>query len=64
MGDASSDVAVIRVNPMILRDVPVINLHQSRHVGIEGERVVAMGSPLFQQTTITQGILSQLRMTS
>lgn len=60
MGDASSDVAVIRVNPMILRDVPVINLHQSRHVGIEGERVVAMGSPLFQQTTITQGILSRV----
>lgn len=59
-GDASSDVAVIRVNPAILKDIPVINLKDSKHVGIEGERIVAMGSPLFQQTTITQGIISRV----
>lgn len=59
-GDPSSDSAIIRVNPMVLKDVPSIPLKTSRRVGIEGERVVAMGSPLYQQTTITQGILSKV----
>ena len=59
-GDPSSDAAIIRVNPEVLKDIPSIPMKSSSRIGIEGERIVAMGSPLFQQTTITQGILSKV----
>lgn len=59
-GDPSADLAVIRVHPDALRGIPSIPLKTSRRIGVEGERVAAMGSPIFQQTTITQGILSKV----
>lgn len=60
-GDPSSDIALIRINPDLLKDIPEIPLApDSDRVGMEGERVVAMGSPIHQQTTITQGILSKV----
>ncbi|MBS1700609.1 MAG: trypsin-like peptidase domain-containing protein [Armatimonadetes bacterium] len=58
--DPSADVAIIRVNPEVLNYIPAVPLVQGRHVGVEGQRIVAMGSPVFQQTTITQGIISKV----
>lgn len=59
-GDPDADIAIIRVNPDILKRIPEVPIKPDRRVGIEGERVVAMGSPVFQQTTITQGIISKV----
>ena len=59
-GDPAKDIAIIRVNPEHLRSITAIPLKSSRRVGMEGEHVVAMGSPLFQPTTITEGILSKV----
>jgi len=55
------DVAILRINPEIVKDIPVMSLLQDTDKQPEeGERVIAMGSPLNQQTVVTSGIVSKV----
>ena len=60
--DEQADVAVLWVNPETCKDVTVIQLADvsGDPVAMEGEKVIAIGSPLSQEKVMTIGIVSKV----
>ena len=59
--DSARDIAVLRVNPSVVRGLPVLKLAPPRpELAFEGERVIAIGSPLNQTKILTSGIVSKV----
>lgn len=57
----SSDIAVLLIHPRVAHGRPVLRLAPSRaEIAIEGERVLAIGSPLNQMRMLTSGIISKV----
>lgn len=63
--DPKRDVAAIWVNPEVVRGRPVLPLATpSDTMVFEGEKVLALGSPLHQESAMTTGIVSKLQPTA
>lgn len=63
--DPKRDIAIIRVNPAVLVGRPVLPLAvPSDTMVFEGERVMAIGSPLNQEKVMTTGIVSKIEPTA
>jgi len=59
--DARQDIAVLRVNADITAGLPVLSLaDRIEDLAYEGERVIAIGSPLNQIRIVTSGIISSV----
>lgn len=59
--DPNADVAVIQVNPTVCQGrEPVQFAPLGDALAVEGEKVVAIGSPLHQEKTLTTGIVSKV----
>jgi hypothetical protein len=59
--DPTTDVAVVRVNPLFVRGRPVLWLARGEEDRpVEGERVFAIGSPLNQSRILTTGVVSKV----
>ncbi len=59
--DPVADVAVLRVSPDACKGrTPVPVLAPGESLGVEGENVIAIGSPLNQEQALTQGIISKV----
>jgi hypothetical protein len=59
--DSAADIAVLRVHPELLPTMPVLRLAPLREeLAFEGERVIAIGSPLNQTKIVTSGIVSKV----
>ena len=57
----SSDVAVLLIHPRMARGRPILKLAPTRkEIAMEGEKVLAIGSPLNQVRTLTSGIVSKV----
>jgi len=61
--DADADIAVLRINPDLVRGRVLLPLQnpQGKAPVAPGDRLVAMGFPLYQELTITAGIASSVR---
>lgn len=63
--DPKRDVAVVLVNPEVLVGRPVLPLAVASDTMVfEGERVIAIGSPLNQEKIMTAGIVSKIEPTA
>lgn len=60
--DRQKDIAVLRVAPEIVKDLPVLKIadRPAADLAFEGERVIAIGSPLNQIRILTSGIVSKV----
>jgi Trypsin-like peptidase domain len=60
--DKDADVAVLLFNPQAFRDFRVVPLADPSHgtVAVDGEKVLAIGSPLHQEKVLTTGIVSKV----
>jgi len=60
--DKDADIAVLRFNPEAYKEFVVIGLVDPARgpVAVEGEKVLAIGSPLSQENIITTGIISKV----
>ena len=59
--DQAADVAVIQVNPSAVASSEALPLlAPSESPGVEGDKVVAIGSPLNQEKALTEGIISKV----
>ncbi len=60
--DKEADVAVVCFNPAAVKSFAVIPLADTLHgvLAVEGERVLAIGNPLHQDTVLTTGIVSKV----
>jgi len=60
--DGSKDVAVLRIAPEFVWGRPVLTLadRPAFDLAFEGEKVIAIGSPLNQQRILTSGIVSKV----
>jgi len=60
--DKESDVAVVAFNPAAVKSVTPLPLADADKglIAVEGERVVAIGNPLHQDTVLTTGIVSKV----
>lgn len=68
--DPQNDVAVLRVNPEISARLPVVPLARPKpqregetapSIAIEGEKVMAIGSPLGEEKILTTGLISRVK---
>jgi hypothetical protein len=63
--DDKKDVAAIRVNPIVVTGYPALPLATSGDSMVfEGEKVIAIGSPLNQDKIMTTGIVSKVEPTA
>jgi len=63
--DEKMDVAVILIHPSIVRGLPVLKLSRNKDsIAFEGEKVIAIGSPLHQEKILTSGIISKVLETA
>lgn len=61
LSDDRKDLAVLLVNPAKVVNLPQLKIrHDLEDFAIEGERVIAIGSPLHQDRILTSGIISKL----
>ena len=60
--DPAADVAVLAVNPAVCTDLPPLTLADPNKapLAVEGEKVLAIGSPLHQESILTTGIISKV----
>lgn len=59
--DSALDVAVLRINPAVVEGLPVLKIAERREeLAFEGERIIAIGSPLNQTKIVTSGIVSKV----
>lgn len=60
--DASKDIAILSISPNIVRSRPVLKLADRpiEDLAFEGEKVLAIGSPLNQTRILTSGIISKV----
>ena len=60
--DRQKDIAVLRVAPEIVKERPVLKIadRPSVDLAFEGEKVIAIGSPLSQTRILTSGIVSKV----
>ncbi len=62
--DHDADLALLRISPSACPDCPRLRVAKADSAGavvVPGERVVAVGYPLSQQSTVTSGIVSSVR---
>lgn len=59
--DALTDIAVIKLRPIVNREFPVASWGDSSQLRV-GDRVFAMGSPLALSQSVTMGIVSNTEM--
>ncbi len=60
--DKEHDLGVVRVNPEVVKGIrPLTMAGPQDQVVVEGERVVAIGSPLTQESVMTTGIVSKVQ---
>src|SRR6185436_14640163 len=62
--DATSDVAVLRVHPDVVKNLPVVQLAaptDAAPLAVEGEKVLAIGSPLTEEKVLTTGLISRVK---
>jgi len=62
--DHDADLALLRINPNACSDCPHLRIAKADSTGttvVPGERVIAVGFPLHQQSTVTSGIVSSVR---
>lgn len=60
--DKQKDIAVLRVNPNIIKDLPILKIaaRSTHELAFEGEKVICIGSPLNQIRIVTSGIVSKI----
>ena len=60
--DRQKDIAVLRVAPEVVEELPVLKIadRPSADLAFEGEKVIAIGSPLNQIRILTSGIVSKV----
>ena len=60
--DRQKDIAVLRVAPEVVKDLPILKIadRPSTDLAFEGEKVIAIGSPLSQTRILTSGIVSKV----
>lgn len=61
--DTNADIAVLRVSPELLGNIPRVKLQQvqGQAPAVTGERLLALGFPLHQDLVMTTGIVSSVR---
>lgn len=63
--DDKNDVAVVIVNPSTVEELPTLKLADiTNNPPFEGEKVIAIGSPLHQQKILTSGLISKVLETA
>ncbi len=60
--DNQKDIAVLRVAPEAVKELPILKIadRPAADIAFEGERVIAIGSPLNQTRILTSGIVSKV----
>ena len=60
--DKQKDIAVLRVAPEIVKELPILKIadRPAADLAFEGEKVIAIGSPLNQTRILTSGIVSKV----
>jgi S1-C subfamily serine protease len=60
--DKTKDIAVLSVSPEAVRLRPVLKIadREAKELAFEGEKVIAIGSPLSQKRIVTSGIVSKV----
>lgn len=60
--DKQKDIAVLRIAPEVVKDLPILMIadRSAADLAFEGERVIAIGSPLNQTRILTSGIVSKV----
>ena len=60
--DNQKDIAVLRVAPEVVKELPILKIadRPSADLAFEGEKVLAIGSPLNQIRILTSGIVSKV----
>lgn len=60
--DKQKDIAVLRIAPEVVTDLPILKIadRPAAELAFEGERVIAIGSPLNQIRILTSGIVSKV----
>ena len=60
--DKQKDIAVLRVAPEVVKKLPILKIadRPSADLAFEGEKVIAIGSPLNQIRILTSGIVSKV----
>lgn len=60
--DRQKDIAVLRVAPEVVRELPILKIADRpiADLAFEGEKIIAIGSPLHQTRIVTSGIVSKV----
>ena len=60
--DKQKDIAVLRVAPEVVKELPTLKIadRPAADLAFEGEKVIAIGSPLNQTRILTSGIVSKI----
>lgn len=60
--DKQKDIAVLRIAPEVVKDLPTLKIadRPNTDLAFEGEKVIAIGSPLNQIRILTSGIVSKV----
>ena len=60
--DKQKDIAVLRIAQEVVKELPILKIadRSAADLAFEGERVIAIGSPLHQTRILTSGIVSKV----
>lgn len=62
--DPNADIAIVRVNPATVQNLPVLTLANAKPdepLAVEGEKVMAIGSPISEEKVLTTGLVSRVK---